>query len=67
MEMNVLINFHEDPMQNVACRVLTRENDDDASVFFIEGIFSKGFWATRFQATRFPYIQKKHLRSLCLT
>ena len=26
MEMNVLINFHEDPMQNVACRVLTREN-----------------------------------------
>ena len=30
MEMNVLINFHEDPMRNVACRVLTRENVDDA-------------------------------------
>ena len=30
MKMNVLINFHEDQMQNVACRVLTRANVDDA-------------------------------------
>ena len=30
MEMNVLINFHEDRMQNVACRVLTRANVNDA-------------------------------------
>ena len=29
MEMNVLINFHEDRLQNVACRVLTRANADD--------------------------------------
>ena len=25
MEMNVLINFHEDRVENVACRVLTRQ------------------------------------------
>ena len=32
MEMNDLINFHEDQMQNVACRVLTRQSltTDDA-------------------------------------
>ena len=29
MEMNVLMNFHEDWMQNVACRVLTRANVDE--------------------------------------
>ena len=30
MEMNVLINFYEDWMQNVACSVLTSSNVDDA-------------------------------------
>ena len=30
MEMNVLINCHEDWMQNVACSVLTSSNADDA-------------------------------------
>ena len=28
--MNVLINFHEDRMQNVACRVLTKAIVNDA-------------------------------------
>ena len=43
MEMNVLINCHEDPMQNVACRVLTSENVDDARQPYFRNFHCRDF------------------------